>query len=165
MMNYRYPFNHAGVSVTDLEKAIKFYREVFGLRLIMGPEEIKADNTVIGQLCSDIFGSRMKHFRIAHMTAANGIGIELFEFKDPAAERRENSFEYWKTGIFHIAFTSPDLEESMKKIEKNGGKIRSKIWESFPGCRLLYCEDPFGNIFELYDCSYAEMYANREEYR
>jgi len=151
--------------VTNLEKAIEFYREVFGLRLIMGPEEIKADNTVIGQLCSDIFGSRMKHFRIAHMTAANGVGIELFEFKDPAAERRENSFEYWKTGIFHIAFTSSDLEESMKKIEKNGGKIRSKIWESFPGCRLLYCEDPFGNIFELYSCSYAEMYANREVYR
>lgn len=151
--------------MTNLEKAIEFYREVFGLRLIMGPEEIKADNTVIGQLCSDIFGSRMKHFRIAHMTAANGVGIELFEFKDPAAERRENSFEYWKTGIFHIAFTSSDLEESMKKIEKNGGKIRSKIWESFPGCRLLYCEDPFGNIFELYSCSYAEMYANREVYR
>ncbi len=36
MINYRYPFNHVGVSVTDLEKAIDFYRKVFGLRLDNG---------------------------------------------------------------------------------------------------------------------------------
>jgi len=56
MINYRYPFNHVGVSVTDLEKAIDFYRKVFGLRLIMGPGGIKADDTGIGELCIDIFG-------------------------------------------------------------------------------------------------------------
>ncbi|HCZ05814.1 MAG: hypothetical protein PWP37_136 [Thermotogota bacterium] len=165
MASYRYAFNHVGVSVTDLEKAIEFYREVFGLKLIMGPAEIKNDDTVIGRLCNDIFGEKMQHFRIAHMTTVDGIGIELFEFKDPKAERRENNFEYWKTGIFHMAFTTSNMEESIKKIEEHGGKVRSQVWEAFPNRRLVYCEDPFGNIFELYDCTYSEMYANREEYR
>ncbi len=165
MANYRYPFNHVGVSVTDIEKGVEFYRNVFGFRLIMGPADIRADETQIGKLCIDIFGEKMEHFRIAHMTTADGIGIELFEFKIPKAVRREENFEYWKTGIFHMAFTSSDLEESAKMIEKHGGKVRSKIWEAFPDRRLLYCEDPFGNIFELYDCTYSEMYANREEYR
>jgi catechol 2,3-dioxygenase-like lactoylglutathione lyase family enzyme len=165
MKKHRHAFNHVGISVTDLEKAIQFYKEVFGLKLIMGPEIIKADNTVIGQLCLDIFGEKMKEFRIAHMTTSDGIGIEIFEFVEPKATRRENNFEYWKTGIFHISFTASDLEEAGKLIEKHGGKVRSKIWENFPDRRLLYCEDPFGNIFELYDCTYSEMYANREEYR
>jgi catechol 2,3-dioxygenase-like lactoylglutathione lyase family enzyme len=38
-------FSHIGLSVTDLEKAVKFYTEVFGFYVIMPPTEITEDDS------------------------------------------------------------------------------------------------------------------------
>jgi catechol 2,3-dioxygenase-like lactoylglutathione lyase family enzyme len=35
--------NHIGVSVSDLEKAIDFYKEVFGFNIIKGPINVVPD--------------------------------------------------------------------------------------------------------------------------
>src|SRR5918997_5713994 len=149
-------FSHVGITVTDLDKAVAFYSECFGLYVIMGPTEILHDESAIGQMCDDVFGEGWGSFRIAHLSTGDGIGIELFEF--PNSERRENNFEYWKTGIFHICFQDPDLEGLVKKIEQHGGRQRMRqVRRYYPGqkpYRMVYCEDPFGNILEIYSHSY-----------
>ncbi|ATY11245.1 hypothetical protein CU254_12785 [Amycolatopsis sp. AA4] len=153
-------FNHAGLSVTDLDKAVEWYSGVFGLRLIRGP--LTLDVAAPGnEPPADIFGPRWKRARIAHLATANGTGIELFEFEDPAAERRAENFDYWRTGIFHIAFTCPDIEDAARRIEESGGRRRSGFHEVAPGCVVCYCEDPFGNILELVNRSYEQVNANR----
>jgi hypothetical protein len=38
--------------------------------------------------------------------------FEVFEFVDPKEEQRENNFEYWKTGFFHIGITDPNQKNS-----------------------------------------------------
>ena len=93
-------FSHIGLSVTDLEKAVKFYTEVFGFYVIMPPTEITEDESAIGVMCNDVFGKGWGSFKIAHLSTGDKIGIEMFEF--PNAEDPENNFEYWKTGIFHL---------------------------------------------------------------
>ncbi len=155
--------NHVGVTVTDLEKAIKWYSEVLGFELLMGPLEIDVDNPTIGEICSDIFGENWKSMRQAHMSMTNGIGLEIFEFVEPKAERRENNFEYWKNGFFHICVTNPNVKGLASKISETGGKQRTEVWTVFPGCDIAYCEDPFGNIIEIYSRSYEQFYANRED--
>jgi predicted enzyme related to lactoylglutathione lyase len=54
--------------------------------------------------------------------------------------------------------TDPDIEGLCKKISEGGGRQRSKIWEIVPdkGIRIAFCEDPFGNIIEIYDHSYEQ---------
>lgn len=52
------------------------------------------------------------------------MGFEVFEFIDPKEEQRENNFEYWKTGFFHIGITNPNIEELAKRIAEKGGKQR-----------------------------------------
>ncbi|MFT4788878.1 MAG: catechol 2,3-dioxygenase-like lactoylglutathione lyase family enzyme, partial [Paraglaciecola sp.] len=46
-MSKPYPrtFSHIGISVPDLDQAVKFYTEVLGWYLIMQPTEINEDNS------------------------------------------------------------------------------------------------------------------------
>ena len=86
------------------------------------------------------------------------MGLKIFEYVEPRAERRTDNFEYWKSGFIHICVTDPDIEWLCKKISESGGRQRSKIWEVVPdkGIRIVFCEDPFGNIIEIYDHSYEQ---------
>jgi len=127
---YPRSFSHIGLSITDLDAAIKFYIEVMG------------------------------SFRIAHLSTGDRVGVEIFEF--PNAERRANNFEYWKTGVFHFCVQDPDVEGLAEKIVSAGGKQRMPVREYYPGekpYRMVYMEDPFGNIIEIYSHSYELTYS------
>ena len=87
--------------------------------------------------------------------------MELFEF--PQTRPEEIPFEYWRPKVFHICFQDPDLEGRIKLIEAHGGRQRMRqVRHYFPGekpYRMVYCEDPFGNIIELYSHSYELTYS------
>ncbi|MGG9998612.1 lactoylglutathione lyase family protein [Pseudovibrio ascidiaceicola] len=163
-MSVPYPrrFSHIGLSVPDVEAAVKFYRDVMGWYIIMEPSEIVEDDSPIGEMCSDVFGKGWKSFKIAHLSTSDGIGVELFEFVQN--ETPENNFEYWKTGIFHYCVQDPDVEGLAAKIEAAGGKRRMKEPRYYyPGekpYRMIYMEDPFGNILEIYSHSYELHYSS-----
>jgi len=156
-------FNHVGVSVPDIDAAIKWYEKMFGFVLIAEPVEVWNDGSHFGDLVADICGEGFKGEKIAHMVTGDGTGFELFEFLDPKPERRENTMEYWKNGFFHIAITDPDVEGKVKDIVENGGRQRSKVWPLFPGedIKVCYCEDPYGNVIEIVSHRYEQMLANR----
>ncbi len=160
MLTYPRSFSHIGLSVPDLDKAVKFYTEVFGWYVLMEPSKVENDDSAIGQMCRDVFGNEWETFRIAHLSTGDKIGIELFEF--PHNEKPENNFEYWKTGIFHFCIQDPDIEGMVQKIIEHGGKQRMPIREYYPGekpFKMVYVEDPFGNIFEIYTHSYELTYS------
>ncbi|WP_264212484.1 lactoylglutathione lyase family protein [Leisingera thetidis] len=153
-------FSHIGLSVPDLEAAVKFYSDVMGFYVLMQPSEVAEDGSAIGQMCTDVFGPGWKSLRIAHLSTADGIGIELFEFN--GNEAPEDNFQYRKHGTFHFAVQDPDVEGLLKKIVAAGGKQRMPVREYFPGgkpYRMVYAEDPFGIIFELYSHSYELTYS------
>ena len=159
-MTYPRTFSHIGLSVTDLEQAVDFYTDVLGWYVIMPPTEIVADDSAIGVMCNDVFGEGWGSFRIAHLATGDKIGVEIFEFRN--AEKRDNNFEYWKTGVFHFCVQDPDVEGLAAKIVENGGKQRMPVREYYPGekpYRMVYCEDPFGNLIELYSHSYELTYS------
>lgn len=154
--------NHAGITVTDIDEAVKWYQDVFGCTVVMAPLEAQEDGSHFSDIIADIFGAGFESMRIAHLATANGVGIELFQFSNPKTTRREENFEYWRTGIFHICITDPDVEGLAKRIEETGGKLRSKIWSLWidKPYRVCYCEDPWGNIVELNSHSYEQIWAN-----
>jgi catechol 2,3-dioxygenase-like lactoylglutathione lyase family enzyme len=159
--------NHVAVSVTDINFAVEWYRDVLGLEVLAGPVEISSDGTHtdphLAATVKKIFGPSLGSFLICHLKSENGAGIELFQFLEPASEKRENNFEYWKTGFFHIAFTDPQIDELAEKIALSGGRKRTEVLEIVPGSdkRICFCEDPFGNIIEIYSHSYEEFWASK----
>ncbi|OBX34925.1 glyoxalase-like domain protein [Halomonas elongata] len=161
-MNRTYPrtFSHIGISVPNVEAALTFYSEVLGWYVIMEPTTIVEDDSAIGVMCSDVFGAGWGSFRIAHMSTGDRVGVELFEFRNQ--ETPVNNFEYWKTGVFHFCIQDPDVEGLAERIIAAGGRQRMPVREYFPDekpFRMVYMEDPFGNILEIYSHSYELTYS------
>ncbi len=154
--------NHVGLTVTDIYAAVQWYQDVFDCTVVMAPIEAQEDGSHFSDIVADIFGAGFESFRIAHLSTANGVGIELFQFGQPKTIRREDNFEYWKTGIFHICLTDPDIETLARRIDETGGKQRSKVWHLWPDkpYKVCYCEDPWSNIVELSSHSYEQTWAN-----
>ncbi len=154
---------HVGLTVSDIDHAIAWYGKVLGYRLFFGPIDFAADDSHFGRLATDILGPAFKSGKLAHLASANQVGIELFQFVDPETIRPDDSMQYWKTGYFHICIIDPDPEALAQKIVDEGGRQRTAVWEIFPesGYLLVYCEDPFGNVIEVYSHSTEQVYSNR----
>ena len=159
-MTYPRAFSHVGISVPDIKQAVDWYHIVFGCSVVQQPTEVREGADHIGELCIDVFGRGFGSFFIAHLATADGIGIELFQFSN--FERKENNLEHWKNGVYHLCFTDPDIAELARKIVESGGKQRTAIWTLKPGqpYQMVYCEDPWGTIIELYTHRYEAIYAN-----
>ncbi len=160
-MTYPRSFSHIGLSVPDIEKAVEFYKEVMGWYIVMEPSLVKEEtDTAIGIMCQDVFGKGYENFKIAHMVTSDGVGIELFEFKQNTGER--SVFNHIPSGLFHFSVQDPDLEGLVERIVEYGGKQRMPIREYYPNekpYRMCYVEDPFGIVFEVYSHSYEVTYS------
>lgn len=156
---------HIGVTVPDAERAIEWYQGVLGFQPIIEPQEYTAGEGYFGRLVADMLGPHVVSGKIAMMDAGNGVGLEVFEFSDPKPEQRgsdENvSFYLQKTGTFHFCVVDPDVEGLARRIAETGGKKRSDVWEFSPGIGfyVCYCEDPFGNIVEIYSHSTCHIWS------
>lgn len=162
-MPYPTNFSHIGITVPDLEKAVKFYTEVMGWYVIMPPNVVTEESTsAIGQMCIDVFGTGWKTFKIAHLSTGDRIGVEMFEFDKSKNLKPRSEFNPFNTGLFHFSVQNPDVEGLAKRIVEHGGKQRMGVKEYYPGdkpYRMVYMEDPFGNIIEIYSHSYELTYS------
>ncbi|UJF26577.1 VOC family protein [Planococcus sp. 107-1] len=151
---------HIGLAVPDLDQAIDWYSKVFGFYTLAGPFEFEAVEADEENMTQDLQGTEVQKMRNAHLMSHNGIGIELFEFQQPAFNDENPPLH---KGFFHICLIVDNLVESIERIVQHGGKQRSKIWQTTKGKPhfLVYTEDPFGNIIELYTRNTSEMYANK----
>ncbi|WP_430810047.1 MULTISPECIES: lactoylglutathione lyase family protein [unclassified Carboxylicivirga] len=158
---YPKTFSHIGITVPNIDQAVKFYTEVMGFYIIMEPTVVTEENeTAIGQMCIDVFGTGWGTFKIAHISTGDRIGFELFEFE--TSKDLKPRFEPFRTGLFHFSVQDPDVEGLVKKIVDAGGKQRMPIREYYPGdkpYRMCYVEDPFGTVFEIYSHSYELHYS------
>lgn len=162
-MTYPRALTHVGITVSNIDAAVNWYEETLGCERIIGPMEVKHNGSHIGEVCKDIFGEKFEGCKICHIRTGNGVGIELFEFSTPETDEREVKDDYWKTGYFHICLVDPEIEAFAKRIADAGGKQRSKVWSIFEGepFKAVYCEDPWGNLIEIYSHDTVLIYANR----
>jgi catechol 2,3-dioxygenase-like lactoylglutathione lyase family enzyme len=153
--------NHVGVGVADLDAAVEWYTTIMGFSVVKQGFFVTSDGGYDGDMAVNVLGKTFRKMRMAHLAAANGVGFEIFQLIDPPHERKTQSLEYWKNGFFHICVTDPNVEELVESITLHGGKQLSRIWliePEQPGFRMCYCEDPFGNILEIYSHNYEMLY-------
>lgn len=97
---------HIGIAVKNLEEAIKFYENIFGL-MCYAVEEVR-DQKV-----------RTAFFQVGETK------IELLETTDPEGPIGK-FIEKRGEGIHHIAFAVEDINQSLKEIEWNGIQLIDK---------------------------------------
>lgn len=158
--------SHVGIMVGEMNKAVEFYTKALGLEIVMDKSEVLEEKeTAIGRMCIAVFGDGFKGFNIAHLVTKDGVGFELFEMKE---REEKHNVDFTKIGIFHFCLETDDFEGVIERTEQYGGRARMDIMRYHPDndikpYKMVYLEDPFGNLFELYSHSYAETYSSDYE--
>jgi catechol 2,3-dioxygenase-like lactoylglutathione lyase family enzyme len=152
--------NHIGLTSADIFGTIDWYCSVLGFRLIMGPRVL--DPSGASAEARQIYGAQFSKAYQAHLVDTNGVGLEVFQFVEPAVEPAEREMRYTRPGFFHICLTVPDVAAAIQRIVAAGGSKLSDEAEFVPGrpWRNSYCRDPWGNAIELISASYAEVFAD-----
>lgn len=134
-------FNHVGISVTDLDRSIAFYREMFGMEPLgdpfpfSGPQfsEIMDIPDVQGRMC---------------MIAGGNLWLELFEFSESKA--KDPAYPVSDRGFSHFGLTVDDVQATYDKLKAAGVPIHGRLQTFNSGSmRAAYCRDPDGNVFEI----------------
>jgi catechol 2,3-dioxygenase-like lactoylglutathione lyase family enzyme len=153
---------HVGLVVADIHAAVDWYSSVLGFTVLAPPVLLAADSHA-GRVAAAIYGEHFRSCKQAQIVAGNGVAVELFEFVDPPTQPGGGEFEYWRAGFFHICVVDPDIDGLVARIVGSGGRRRSEILTLFedPLRRLVYCEDPFGNVVEIFTHSHEQTFANQ----
>jgi hypothetical protein len=75
---------------------------------------------------SPFFGEKCGGLKLAHLSTADGAGIELFQFIKPKTYVPDNTFDYGRTGIFHMCITAADIETKLRKSKRTVANLRAK---------------------------------------
>jgi len=157
------PLAHVGLTVPDLEAAVRWYSETLGLVVLSQPGTVRADDGYEGAAASDVFKAGFGEVRIAHLACGNGVGLELFEFVEPAVEPSREDHRHAR--ITHLCFLAPDLEEATDRVVRAGGtRLTERTWEVLEGqpYRFGFCRDPWGNVIEFHTNSFEQVFSNQD---
>ena len=133
---------HAGIVVHDLERMLRFWRDVMGLQVVIDfREEGRFIDTVQG-----LSGVRL---RMIKLRAPDGSMIELLHDEahpTPPPERND----LCDRGIRHLAFTVADVEAAWETLRGAGCTALSEPVTAPDGkARLFFARDPEGNLLEI----------------
>jgi catechol 2,3-dioxygenase-like lactoylglutathione lyase family enzyme len=153
-------FTRIGLWVPDLDAAVQFYSEVLGFFTIMGPTLIEEDGSEMGRMCTDVFGPGWRSLSIAHMPTADRVGVELFEFDGNYP--KSAGFDFRRHGCFISACRTREWRGWWKRSLQRAAGSGCRCGRIFPGekpCRMVYAEDPFSNVFEVYSHGHELTYS------
>ena len=137
--------DHTGITVSDLERSLAFWRDVLGFELSHRAHQK-------GELAEQITGVAGAEILIAVLRAP-GHKIELLEYRAPADRQRENGRRPCDLGSVHVALTVDNLDGVLAAIAASGweaaGKPQTLTVGPNAGKRVIYVRDPDGTTIEF----------------
>lgn len=133
---------HIGIVVSDLEKALHFYQDLLGLKVVN--KMVESGN------CIDKI-SGLKNVKVTTIKLAAGDG-NLVELLCYHSHKREIVFkkDICEIGVSHVAFTVENLDAEYKRLLRAGVKFNAPPQISPDGyAKVTFCSDPDGNFIEL----------------
>lgn len=140
---------HIGLTVSNLEQSICFYRDVLGLKY-EGRMTMQGKNTDL------LFGHENCIAHVAYLNGSNEMyapPVELIEFENPLVKPQENSLT--NISISELCFNVEDIEEMYLRLKAKGVNFISSpqyfdlTQQGFGKSKAVYLKDPDGIILEL----------------
>ena len=137
---------HGGVTVSDMEASLRFYRDGLGL-------EVEFDKILDGPYLPTVLGLDFDHIRAVYLRVPGGVFVELLEYHGieslPAASRPCDH------GAGHICFFVDDIDGLVERLQGAGYRARSEGPVDITkgpnkGARSVYMLDPDGYRVELF---------------
>jgi len=133
--------NHVGVSVSDLERSMRFYRDLLGM-------EVVVSTTFSGDLYSRILALEGATGKVALLKAAN-MQVELFEFARPTPQPGDPQRPVCDHGITHFCIEVADIDSEYARLAAAGVPFHCPPLNFFGKAKATYGRDPDGNVFEM----------------
>lgn len=141
---------HTGLTVSDLDRSVAFYRDLLGLELITQWDSSQPYlRTVVGYPDAEL--------RIALLRLPEGRGggpghhIELLEYRRPRGSRGDANT--YNPGNGHVAFMVEDLEATYTELKAEGVRFKSAPVDIThgrnAGGRAVYFFDPDDITLEM----------------
>ncbi len=132
-----------GIVCNDLDRMLKFYVGVLGLKLV-------ADANTTPEL-STRFHATPHGYRIVRLQTPYGERIKLVQpNKDAPKPNPVPEWVYQRHGFAYLTFVITDMKDVVKRLKDNGVKlVAEEPVEVRPGVFALYSLDPEGNYVEF----------------
>ena len=124
---------HTGLSVSDMERSLKWYKDVMGF------------DTVLKDFYAPPLGAR-----ICFIRGCGGFEIELFQYDEPKAipaDRLKPNSDLQTIGTKHLAIQVADMAGFKEKAVAYGVDIAHEV--TMTGESVMFIRDPDGVLVEL----------------
>ena len=140
--------DHVNIVVADLERSIRFYTELLGLRR-------EFEVALEGEWVETVTGLRGARARCVFLEGDDGSArIELLQYLSPAGEALPTASAPNTRGLRHVAFIVPDLDVLVARLRAAGVTLVSEpvtvpfAVSTMGRKRLCYFLDPDGTLLE-----------------
>lgn len=139
-------FFHAGITVSDLDRSLAFYRD--GLRLT-----VAFDRVLDGDYLRTVLDLPLSSIRVAYLDIPGNGYVELLEYR--GLERISAASRPCDPGGGHLCLYVDDIDILVERLHAQGYQSRSEgpvDITSGPnvGARSIYMLDPDGYAVELF---------------
>ena len=139
-------FSHVGITVSDFNKFVKFYWEIFGCPLVgvadTPPDRVRAFFGVDGPA---------PRCKIGWIRVPGGAVLEIFHFEP---QQPPVDIPWNRVGQTHFSFNVRNLQKWHDHLQSKGVEIVSKPERSPRGHSFFFVRDLDGNLIELMDLGY-----------
>lgn len=153
-------FHHMALMVTNLEEAIKLWRDVMGFELgvqtvIPDGPEASPTTFMYPALLDDIFKIKGAKSKMALLSSADGAFIELQECINPQIEKTpEENLRYGHTGIHELGLLVDDIDGWFEKVRAAGYRTQTEyVWTCANLGRSFLFFDHDGNMIQLWEAA------------
>jgi catechol 2,3-dioxygenase-like lactoylglutathione lyase family enzyme len=146
----KFKMNHVGISVSNLDEAIAFYANGFGMSVL--------ERSVFS---GEQYDRIMNLARVTGSTAVLRVGdfeLELFEFIHPSPRSGATDRPVCDQGITHFCIEVDDIDRACERLKAAGARFHCAPIEFAGVGSATYGRDPDGNVFELFQSSKSQRY-------
>ena len=142
-------FYHAGVTVTDMERSLAFYRDLLGL-------EVEFDVRLDGAYLREVLALAFDRIRAVYLRIPGGGFIELLEYE--GIERFPAAARPCDPGGGHVCLRVADIHRLVERLQAagyvaRGGRVTAITAGPNRGARSTYMSDPDGYSVELFEAA------------
>jgi len=135
---------HVGIAVSDLDRSVRFYRDVLGFRL-------EHELHVEGEPSDTLLRLRGVNLDAVYLTR-DGVRIELLRFASPPPPpppARVRTMH--EPGLTHLSFRVADLDAMLAALRGAGERVLDETIIRIPQAQAAACfvVDPDGQLIEL----------------
>ncbi len=136
-------FSHSGITVSNFNRAVKFYWEIFGCPLVgvadTPPDRVRSFFAVAGEQPS---------CKIGWIRVPGGAVLEIFAFEP---QLPPGTIPWNRVGLTHMSFDVRNLEKWHGFLQSRGVECLGKPERSPRGHSFFFAKDFDGNLIELMD--------------